>query len=82
MTSIDLARAHSRASLFRRLPLALAASALFSGQAIAQSADAPSAPPAPLAAAQGQLTPIEVVGRTESGAYHADEAAGAKSDLP
>jgi len=82
MTSIDPARAHSRASLFRRLPLALAASALFSGQAIAQSADAPSAPPAPLAAAQGQLTPIEVVGRTESGAYHADEAAGAKSDLP
>ncbi|MDQ0003901.1 iron complex outermembrane receptor protein [Variovorax boronicumulans] len=46
---------------------------------MAQSADAP---PAPSAAAQGQLTTVEVVGRTESGAYHADEAAGAKSDLP
>jgi iron complex outermembrane receptor protein len=29
-----------------------------------------------------QLSTVEVVGRTESGAYHADEAAGAKTDLP
>ncbi|MDP4075994.1 TonB-dependent siderophore receptor [Acidovorax sp. A1169] len=38
--------------------------------------------PPPVAQAPGQLSTIEIVGRTESGAYHADEAAGAKSDLP
>jgi len=31
---------------------------------------------------QGELSAIEVVGRTDSGAYHAEEATGAKSDLP
>jgi iron complex outermembrane receptor protein len=56
------------------LPLALAVAALFAGPAIAQSSGA-----GPEAA---QLSTVEVVGRTESGAYHADEAAGAKSDLP
>jgi iron complex outermembrane receptor protein len=56
------------------LPLALAAAALFAGPAIAQSSGA-----GPEAA---QLSTVEVVGRTESGAYHADEAAGAKTDLP
>jgi len=30
----------------------------------------------------GELAAISVVGRTESGAYHAEEATGAKSDLP
>lgn len=38
-------------------------------QASAQTADA-------------TLSTVEVVGRTASGAYHADEAAGAKTDLP
>ena len=56
------------------LPLALAVAALFAGPAIAQSSGA-----GPEAA---QLPTVEVVGRTESGAYHADEAAGAKTDLP
>ena len=56
------------------LPLAFAVAALFAGPAVAQSSSA-----SPEAA---QLSTIEVVGRTESGAYHADEAAGAKTDLP
>ena len=34
------------------------------------------------ALATSTLPTIEVVGRTASGAYHADEASGAKSDLP
>ncbi|CAN7758805.1 MULTISPECIES: TonB-dependent siderophore receptor [unclassified Variovorax] len=55
-------------------PLALAVAALFTHPAIAQSSGA-----GPEAA---QLSTVEVVGRTESGAYHADEAAGAKTDLP
>ncbi|WP_295549276.1 TonB-dependent siderophore receptor [uncultured Pseudacidovorax sp.] len=32
--------------------------------------------------AVGGLDAVEVVGRTESGAYHADEASGAKTELP
>lgn len=56
------------------LPLAFAVAALFAGPAVAQSSGA-----GPEAA---QLSTVEVVGRTESGAYHADEAAGAKTDLP
>lgn len=32
--------------------------------------------------AADELSTVEVVGRTESGAYHADEASGAKTDLP
>lgn len=55
-------------------PLAFAVAALFAGPAVAQSSGA-----GPEAA---QLSTVEVVGRTESGAYHADEAAGAKTDLP
>ncbi|CAN7725750.1 TonB-dependent siderophore receptor [Variovorax sp. LjRoot290] len=55
-------------------PLALAVAALFTHPAIAQSSDSP--------AETSQLSTVEVVGRTESGAYHADEAAGAKTDLP
>ncbi|MET3493176.1 TonB-dependent siderophore receptor [Variovorax boronicumulans] len=82
MTRISLPSADNRAPLFHRLPLALAASALFAGQAMAQADDAPPASAAPTATAQAQLTTVEVVGRTESGAYHADEAAGAKTDLP
>ncbi|WP_395322051.1 TonB-dependent siderophore receptor [Variovorax sp. UC74_104] len=68
-------RAFACALLVRRLPLTLAASALVAGPAIAQPS---SASPA----AEGELKPIDVVGRSESGAYHAEEAAGAKSDLP
>ncbi|WP_434802625.1 TonB-dependent siderophore receptor [Paracidovorax valerianellae] len=46
--------------------------ALSCGSAMAQ----PAAENAP------QLSTVEIVGRTESGAYHAEEAAGAKTDLP
>ena len=35
-----------------------------------------------VAFAANELSTVEVVGRTESGAYHADEASGAKTDLP
>lgn len=56
------------------LPLALAVAALFIQPAIAQSSDSP--------VETSQLSTVHVVGRTESGAYHADEAAGAKTDLP
>lgn len=66
-------RVRERVPLFRRLPLALSVSALFAGPAIAQFSDA---------AVEGQLKPIEVVGRGESGTYQAEEAAGAKTDLP
>ncbi len=52
-------------------PLTLAMAALSCGSAMAQTTD--SAP---------QLSTVEIVGRTESGAYHAEEAAGAKTDLP
>ncbi|MGJ7498521.1 TonB-dependent siderophore receptor [Variovorax sp. RT4R15] len=65
--------AGNRVAGFRLLPLALAMAPLFAGPAIAQTAEAP---------AEAQLSTIEVVGRTESGAYHAEEAAGAKTALP
>lgn len=73
MIAILSERARKRVPLFRRLPLALSVSALFAGPAIAQSSDTP---------VEGQLKPIEVVGRGESGTYQAEEAAGAKTDLP
>ncbi|MDZ7865255.1 TonB-dependent siderophore receptor [Acidovorax sp.] len=56
-------------SLWRRLPLALAAAALCTGPAVAQDTPA-------------QLSTVDVVGRTESGAYQSEEAAGAKTELP
>lgn len=56
------------------LPLCLAVAALFAGPTMAQSSGAGPEP--------AQLSTIEVTGRTESGAYHADEAAGAKTELP
>ncbi|MDM0041211.1 TonB-dependent siderophore receptor [Variovorax sp. J22G21] len=65
--------AGNRVAGFRLLPLALAMAPLFAGPAIAQTAEAPAA---------AQLSTIEVVGRTESGAYHSEEAAGAKTALP
>ncbi len=60
-----------------RRPLAAALAALGLGAASAQTVIPPTPAPAPQ-----ELKAVEVVGRTESGAYHADEAAGAKSDLP
>ncbi|RCW67327.1 TonB-dependent siderophore receptor [Pseudorhodoferax soli] len=36
----------------------------------------------PALAQDAQLSTVEVVGRTASGAYHAEEAAGAKTELP
>lgn len=58
----------------RLLPLALAVASLFAGSAFAQSTtEAP---------ATAELSTIEVIGRTESGAYHSEEAAGAKTELP
>lgn len=57
-------------------PLAWAIACALVAPVFAQTA------PPPVAQAPGQLSTIEIVGRTESGAYHADEAAGAKSDLP
>lgn len=36
----------------------------------------------PVLAQDAQLSAVEVVGRTASGAYHAEEAAGAKTELP
>ncbi|KRC21284.1 hypothetical protein ASE28_26780 [Acidovorax sp. Root219] len=57
-------------------PLAWAIACALVAPVFAQTA------PPPVAQAPGQLSTVEIVGRTESGAYHADEAAGAKSDLP
>jgi iron complex outermembrane receptor protein len=54
------------------LLLAVALAALFAGPVLAQST--PAAP--------AELSTVEVIGRTESGAYHAEEAAGAKTELP
>lgn len=54
------------------IPFTFAMAALSCGSAMAQ----PAAENAP------QLSTVEIVGRTESGAYHAEEAAGAKTDLP
>lgn len=52
----------------RPLPLALSCAVLHATQ--------------PVFAQDSQLSTVEVVGRTASGAYHAEEAAGAKTELP
>ena len=62
---------------FRPLPLTLAIAALFAGVTHAQSSTNPVA-----AAESIQLPTVVVVGRAESGTYQANEAAGAKTDLP
>lgn len=62
----------------RRIVLALAVAMPLSARA--QGSPPASAPPAPAPAAP--LPTVEVVGRTESGAYEAEEAEGAKTDLP
>lgn len=64
-----------KAAPARLIPVALAVASLFHGAARAQSAEA-SGP------GRVQLPTVEVVGRTASGTYHSDEAAGAKSSLP
>jgi iron complex outermembrane receptor protein len=56
--------------LHKPLPLVLAIAAMFPAIASAQTE------------AEAQMSVIEVVGRQESGAYHAEEAAGAKTELP
>jgi iron complex outermembrane receptor protein len=53
--------------------IALGVSALCAGLAGAQTAAQPAIP---------ALATVEVVGRTASGAYHAEEAVGAKTELP
>ena len=67
------------------LALALASSFTLAAQAQAQ-APAPAPAPAPATPAAVPAAPgpqsIEVVGRRQAGAYHAGEAAGAKSNLP
>ncbi|MGJ7580352.1 TonB-dependent siderophore receptor [Variovorax sp. RHLX14] len=52
----------------RPLPITFAIAVLFAPPVAAFAAD--------------ELSTVEVVGRTESGAYHSDEASGAKTDLP
>ncbi|WP_295850216.1 TonB-dependent siderophore receptor [uncultured Xylophilus sp.] len=54
----------------RPLPLAAALAAAFAAPAFAQSDTA------------AELGTVDIVGRTASGTYQADEAAGAKTDLP
>ena len=72
----------------RRGFLASLACSLLPITAAAQSASAPSAPATPATPAAAAdpadqtATAIEVVGRRQSGAYHAGDAAGAKSALP
>jgi iron complex outermembrane receptor protein len=71
----------------RPLPLALGAAALVSLPMLAQAQepiDTQAQMPSPSREAQEPtlLPAVEIVGRTASGAYHTDEAAGAKTDLP
>lgn len=53
-------------------PILLAIAALLSPPLVAQTASNSTA----------ELPTVEIVGRTDSGTYHADEAAGAKTELP
>lgn len=64
---------------FKALPLAMAVAALVAGGARAQSGATP-ATTAP--SGDAQLSTVDVVGRTDSGTYQAQEAPGAKTDLP
>ncbi len=71
MTSIH--STGKRPPAFRLPPFAIAITALFAGPAFSQT---------PMTPADATLSTVEVVGRTESGAYHSEESAGAKTDLP
>ncbi|MFN9123140.1 MAG: TonB-dependent siderophore receptor [bacterium] len=85
---------HSTRSSLRPTVLALALTSAWATPAFAQSPAQPataSAPPAVAAAtaaptvapaASRELPAIEVVGRRQSGAYHSEEASGARTDLP
>ncbi|MFO0521113.1 MAG: TonB-dependent siderophore receptor [bacterium] len=85
---------HSTRSSLRPTVLALALTSVWATPAFAQSPAQPataSAPPAVAAAtaaptvapaASRELPAIEVVGRRQSGAYHSEEASGARTDLP
>ncbi|WP_428503199.1 TonB-dependent siderophore receptor [Roseateles sp.] len=63
----------ARLAVLPLLPLSLAVAALYTGPVNAE--------PAKTGTEAAQLPAVELVGRTESGAYHAAEAAGAKTDL-
>lgn len=63
--------AGTRAPELRWLSLVAGMTASFG--AVAQTSEPP---------VESELSTVEVVGRTESGAYHSEEAAGAKTDLP
>ena len=85
---------HSTRSSLRPTVLALALTGAWAAPAFAQSpaqpptgsaspaATATTAAPASASAATRELPAIEVVGRRQSGAYHAEEASGARTDLP
>jgi iron complex outermembrane receptor protein len=84
--------AHPIRPSFRPSILALALCSMWSTPAIAQSAAQRPDAPAPgmsasVRAGDASTTPrelpaIEVVGRRQSGAYHAEEASGTRTDLP
>jgi len=71
---IAIRSVRNRVSALRRSPLALAAAASFLSHAQPL--------PPPVAPAEAELSTVEVVGRSASGTYHSEEAAGAKTDLP
>ena len=77
---------HSTRSSLRPTVLALALTGVWAAPAFAQSPAQPatgSAPPAAAASSPAKELPaIEVVGRRQSGTYHAEEASGARTDLP
>ncbi len=85
---------HSTRSSLRPTVLALALTGVWATPAFAQSpaqpatgsaspaATATTAAPASASAATRELPAIEVVGRRQSGTYHAEEASGARTDLP
>lgn len=76
--------APARRALLPAFAGAFAVSAVVSAAAQAQPAPPSPAPAAPAPAAAASVpstTTIEVVGRRQAGAYHAGEAAGAKSEL-
>lgn len=64
-------------SMMSLVVLSLLGSARVEGQTGSDSPKAATSQPEPLA-----LPAMEVVGRRQSGAYHADEASGTKTDLP
>lgn len=79
---------HFRPAPGARLPLLLALASCFAANARAQTltperapAEAPQPVPTAPDAKSAQLPAVNVVGRAESGTYHAADAAGAKTEL-